>query len=51
MEGAHGEKFECCLMVGDFLEKFGGILFSDGDLFVNEGFGKGEGANWLTKET
>lgn len=51
MEGAHGEKFECCLMVGDFLEKFGGILFSDGDLFVNEGLGKGEGAHWLTEET
>ena len=38
-------------MVRDFLEEFGGILFSDGDLFLNEGFGEGEGANWLTKET
>ena len=50
MEGAHGEKFECCLMVRDFLEEFGGILFSDGDLFLNEGFGEGEGAGLIFRE-
>ena len=50
MEGAHGEEFECCLVVGNLLEEFGGILFCDGDLFFNEGLGKGEGSNWLAKE-